>query len=127
MAWDALTNMGYSLVATAPSPATSGTTLTVTTGEGGRFTAPTQCTIGPVGVVLTPANSEIVRVTNVAGDVLTITRTSEALVGGSARTVVVGDAIFNDVSKKALTDIQTAIDNLTTSPVVQLLSRRFLD
>ena len=40
MAFDAHKNLAISTVVTAPTPATSGTTLTVTAGEGARFPAP---------------------------------------------------------------------------------------
>src|SRR6266540_2473601 len=87
-----------SLVATAPSPATSGTSLVVTTGEGSLFPSP------PFYAILHPANqlpiksiSEKVLVTAVSTDTLTITR---AQGGYTARTVAVGwrisNAIFQD-------------------------------
>ena len=53
----------------------------------------------------TPSNAEIVRVTAVAGDTLTITRAQE---GTSARTVIIGDQIAATVTVKTFTDIETA-------------------
>ena len=78
--FDAHANFAYSTVATAPSPATTGTSLTLTAGGGAKFpAAPFNVTIAPAGATRaqTAAQAEIARVTNVAGDVLTITRAAE--------------------------------------------------
>ena len=89
---DAHANFATSTIATAPSPAVSGVTIVTAVGEGIRFPAPPfNATIGPSGVVLTPANSEIVRVTARSTDTLTITRAQES---STARTVLIGDQIF---------------------------------
>ena len=80
-----------SAVATVPSPASSGTSLTVTSGQGSRFPAtPFEATIWPAGSVPSSSNAEIVLVTAIATDTLTITRAQE---GTTARTVVIGDQI----------------------------------
>jgi prepilin-type N-terminal cleavage/methylation domain-containing protein len=80
-----------SAVATAPVPASSGTSLTVTSGQGSRFpTTPFEATIWPAGSVPSSSNAEIVLVTAIATDTLTITRAQE---GTTARTVVIGDQI----------------------------------
>lgn len=93
-------------MATAPSPASSGTSLVVTAGQGTRFpTAPFNVTIWPAGAQPTPANAEIVRVTAVSTDTLTITRAQEST---SARTVVVGDQVAATVTQKMITDIELA-------------------
>lgn len=97
-------NLAVSTVATAPSPATTGTSLVVATGEGARFpTPPFNATIWPAVTQATPVNAEIVRVTNIATDTLTIVRIQEQT---SARTVIVGDQIANTVTAKTLTDIE---------------------
>jgi microcystin-dependent protein len=107
MAFDAKKNFAASLVATAPSPAASGTSLVVMTGEGALFPAvPFNVTIWPVGVQPTTANAEIVRVTNITGDTLTITRAQEST---SARTILAGDQISATITAKALTDVETAV------------------
>lgn len=111
MAFSTHPNLAISLVATAPSPATSGTSLVVTAGEGVRFSGasvgnPIPATIWPVGVMPTPANAEIVGVTARATDTLTIVRTPE---GGVARTVLVGDQIAATITAKSLTDIESVI------------------
>lgn len=104
MSGDARKNLAYSTVATAPSPASSGTSLIVATGESGRFPAvPFNATIWPAGGIATPATAEIVRVTAISTDTLTITRAQE---GTSARTVLVGDQIAATITAKTLTDIE---------------------
>lgn len=103
---DAHTNFATSLVATAPSPATFGTSLVVTSGDGALFASvPFNAIICPAGTQPTTANAEIVRVTARSTDTLTITRAQE---GSSARTVGVGDQIFMGVTAKTLTDAETA-------------------
>lgn len=105
---DAHANFPVSTVATAPSPATSGTSLVVASGHGSRFPAvPFNAVVCDSSVFPpTPASAEIVRVTNISTDTLTITRTQEST---SARTVVTGDLIYAAVTKKTLTDIEDAI------------------
>lgn len=104
MALDQHKNFAYSAVATAPSPATSGTTLVVTAAQGALFpTPPFNATIWPAGSNPTAANAEIVRVTSVSTDTLTIVRAQE---GTTARTVVVGDQIAATITAKTLTDAE---------------------
>jgi len=104
MSYDAHKNFAVSAVAVAPSPPASGTSLTVTAGQGSLFpAAPFNATIWPTGQTATFLNAEVVRVTNVTGDVLTITRLQE---GSSARTVLVGDLIANTITAKVLTDVE---------------------
>ena len=101
---DAHKNFAYSTVATAPSPATSGTSLVVAAGEGARFPAvPFNATIWPISAIATPDVAEIVRVTAISTDTFTITRTQE---GSTARTVVVGDRIAATITAKTLTDVE---------------------
>ena len=106
-------NLAVSAVATAPSPASSGTSLEVTAGHGTRFpTVPFNATIWPDGELADPANAEIVRVTAISTDTFTITRTQE---GTSARTVVVGDLIAATITAKTLEDIEDAVNLLNYS------------
>ncbi len=101
---DAHANFAYSTVATAPSPATSGTSLVVASGDGTKFPAvPFNATIWPTGSRPSSANAEIVRVTGISTDTLTITRTQEST---SARSVIAGDQIAATITKKTLTDIE---------------------
>ncbi len=100
---DAVKNFAYSTVAVAPSPATSGPSLTVQAGQGAYFPAvPFDLTVGPPEVPLTPANSEIMRVTAVAGDVLTVTR---AQYGTTAQSVAVGWQAFQGITAGLLAQI----------------------
>ena len=104
MSFDTHANLAYSTVATAPSPASSGTSLVVAAGQGAWFPAPPfNALVWPVGAIATPANSEIVRVTVVSTDTLTITRAQEST---SARSIIVGDQIALAVTAKTLTDIE---------------------
>lgn len=99
-------NFAYSLVATAPSPAASGTSLVVTAGQGALFpTPPFNATVWPVGVQPLTTNAEIVRVTAISTDTLTITRAQESTV---ARSIIVGDQIAATITAKIFTDIETA-------------------
>ena len=112
--FDTHKNLAISAVVTPPSPATSGTSLTVTSGQGGRFSAGMNATICPAGTTPDPSNSEIVRITAVSTDTLTITRAQES---STARTVVATDVIFAGPSAKTLTDVETAVGNLETLPI----------
>ncbi len=118
MAFSAHPILAVSLVATAPSPATSGATVTVTTGQGARFgsvfSPPVPATIWPAGLLPDPTNAEVVWITGRSGDVLTITRAQE---GTSARTVVVGDQIAATATPKTFTDLETQIDMMTRTVV----------
>jgi hypothetical protein len=115
MAFDAHKNFAVSSVAVAPSPAASGTSLTVATGEGARFpAAPFNGTVCPAQALATPANAEIVRVTAIAGDVLTIVRAQE---GTTARAMAIGDLIAATITAKTVTDIERPADLLVTNSV----------
>ena len=113
---DALKNFAYSLVATAPSPATSGTSLIVTTGQGSYFPAtPFDATIWPAGVQPTNSNAEIVRVTNVSTDTLTITR---AQYGTTAQSIAVGYQIAQTVDANLLSQLAPLSGATFTGEVV---------
>lgn len=117
MAFDAHSNLAYSTVATAPSPATSGTSLVVAAGQGSRFPSPPfNLLVWPIGLLATPATAEIVRVTGRAGDTLTISRAQE---GTTARTIVVGDQVAATVTAKSLTDIES-LANLSKVRLAQV-------
>lgn len=108
MAFDAHKNLAYGTVATAPSPGTSGTSLELSPGEGALLpAAPFNATVWAAGEIPLTTNAEIVRVTNVAGDVLTITRAQEGTV---ARDIQVGDQFAATITAKTLTDVEDAID-----------------
>jgi hypothetical protein len=101
-------NFGIGTIATAPSPATSGNTATLTVGdEILNGIAPFNAVVCPAGVNATKANAEIVRITaiNTTTRVITFTRTQEST---SARTIVVGDQIFAGITAKTLLDAEVA-------------------
>lgn len=87
----ALKNFGYGTVATAPSPATTGKSLVLTTGHGARFpAAPFPVVIWPSGSQPLDSNAEVVMVTAVSTDTFTIRRGED---GSTARTIVAGDQV----------------------------------
>ena len=101
---DSHRNFAYSLVATAPAPAATGTSLVVTAGQGALFpTPPFNCTVWPTAAMPLASNAEIVRATVRVGDTFTIVRTQE---GSSARSIVVGDQIAETITAKTLTDVE---------------------
>jgi hypothetical protein len=108
MAFDAHANLAASTVAVAPSPAASGTTLSVASGHGARFpAAPFNATVWPAGAAPTYSTAEIIRVTSKgSGDDWTIVRQAET-VSGSARTIVIGDQIAATITAKTITDIES--------------------
>jgi hypothetical protein len=99
---DAHKNFPYSLVATAPSPATTGISLVVTAGQGALFPAtPFNASVWPASAQPLASNAEIVTVTNITGDTFTIVRQAE---GTSVRAIAVGDQIAATITNKTLTD-----------------------
>lgn len=114
---DAHANFAYSTVATAPSPAASGTTLVVAAGQGALFpTVPFNATVWPAATIPVSTNAEIVRVTAISTDTLTITRAQESSV---ARTIVVSDQIAATVTKKTFTDLETDLASTATQTALQ--------
>lgn len=108
---DAHKNFAYSTVATAPSPPTTGTSLVVAAGHGGRFpVVPFNATVWPSGAQPDVSNAEIVRVTAISTDTFTITRAQE---GSTARGIVVGDQIAATITVKTLADIEALIPVVT--------------
>lgn len=112
---DAHNNLAYGLVTVAPSPASSGTTLSIAQADAAAFSDPASGeyngVVWPTGSMPTKLNAEIVRITAKAapsgGNVqFTITRTQE---GTSARTILVGDQFIAGFTAKNLTDIETLI------------------
>ena len=113
---DAHANLATSLVTTAPSPAASGTSLTVTSGQGSRFpTPPFNATCWPAGQAPDPTNAEIVRVTARTGDTFTITRAQE---GTTAQAIAVGYQIVATITAKTLQDLEVGYPTFiqTTGP-----------
>lgn len=106
-----LTNLAHSLVAVAPSPATSGTSLEVTAGHGSRFSAASFVVgICPNDERPSVDNTEFAICTAKSTDTFTLTR---AQFGPSARTVVVGDFIFEPIMAELLNALAPLTDYLS--------------
>lgn len=104
-------NFAYSTVLTAPSPASSGTSLVVQSGDGAKFpTEPFLATAWPIGVQPTTTNAEIILVSSISTDTFTIVRAQES---SSARTVIVGDQIAATLTKGVWRTYTPTIANLT--------------
>lgn len=117
MAFDNHANFAYSTIASTNNPGTptAATTVTVATSQGSRFpVAPFNAVICPFGQLPTPDNAEVVRVTAVTGDVLTITRqtTTETTGYGIRRSITLGDQIFAAITAKALIDLETQVSQV---------------
>jgi hypothetical protein len=107
-------NFVYGVVTTAPSPATTGTTIKMSDADAAVFPDPATVGVGAYDVTVWPAgtkpltaNAEIVRITakgaSSGGEtVFTITRQQQST---SARTVVVGDQIAMTITAKTVADI----------------------
>lgn len=96
-------NFAYSTVATAPTPALSGTSLVVATGGGAGFpTAPFPVVVWPAGAQPLSSNAEVAWCSSVSGDTLTLVRARE---GSTARSIVVGDQIHYGITKGELDGI----------------------
>jgi hypothetical protein len=113
---DAHKNFAYALVGVAPAPAASGLQVTLEAGGGARMPAvPFNATVCPPNVVPLPGNAEVVRVTNVVGDVCTIVRAQEA---SNARAIAIGDQFFAAITAKTLTDVEQAVDAVSAQLAV---------
>jgi hypothetical protein len=104
-------NFAYTTVATAPSPATSGLSLVVHAGDGALMPpVPFNATVWLAGAQPLTSNAEIVRVTAIATDTLTIVRSQE---GSSARSIAIGDQIAAGITAKTMTDAERPGRNYT--------------
>jgi len=103
-------NFSYSIIITAPSPATTGTTLVVETGGGILFpTPPFNVTIWPPGVQPLSTNAEIVRVTNITDDTFTIEREQEettaiSILSSFQISATITKKTFDDYTEKSVYD-----------------------
>lgn len=105
---DAHKNFAYGTILTAPSPASSGTSFVLNSGQGATMPAvPFNGTVWPTGAMPTVSNAEIVRVTAITTDTLTIVRAQES---SNARSVIVGDQFAAGITVKALTDVEPYIN-----------------
>lgn len=102
-------NLALATIVTAPSPATSGTSLVVTTGEAARFPVPATdgdfyATLFPPNEIPHIGNAEIVKVTAVSTDTFTIVRAQR---GSTAKTVEAGWLMIQGIYGEDLMSIQT--------------------
>jgi hypothetical protein len=100
---DSYGNLAYGVVTVAPSPASSGLSMTV---SGSHWPAvPFNATVRPAGASEASISTaaEIVRVTANAAGVFTIVRASEG--PNAARAIVVGDVVSAGLTAKTLDDI----------------------
>jgi hypothetical protein len=105
MSIDAHKNFAISAIATAPTPALSGTTFSVTAADGALFpVVPFNVVVWPAGASPTSTNAEVCRVTSKGtGDNWTVTRITEL---SSARAIAVGDQVAATITAKTLTDVE---------------------
>ncbi len=122
---DAHKNFAYSTVLTAPSPASSGTSLVVQSGDGTKFPAVSfNATVWPAGAQPLTTNAEIVRVTAISTDTFTITRTQEST---SARSIIVGDQIAQTITVATLEQYIPLIPTTDNSTDIGSSSKEFHD
>lgn len=118
-----------SVVATAPSPADSGTSLVVTTGHGARFpAAPFYVTVHPPSEMPTLDNAEKLLVSAKSDDTFTITRSQGDT---TAKTIESGwrvsNALFLDdipSGDVTLTGTQTLTNKTLTTPLIDTISEK---
>src|SRR4030095_4735542 len=95
-----LKNFGKGTVFTPPSPADTGTSLVLNSGQGAKMpSVPFNATVWPTGPEPVDTNAEIVRVTAIATDTLTIVRAQESTV---ARSIIATDQFAATVTAKVL-------------------------
>lgn len=113
MSFNAHADLAISLIAVAPSPASSGTTLSVTAGQGARFpAAPFNAVVYPAGEIPTRDNAEIVQVTSKgSGDTFTIVR-QQGTPATSARSIHVGDQIHAGNTADEIIAVENAIPSI---------------
>lgn len=117
MPFDAHKNLAFGTVAVAPSPALTGTSLTVGSGHGARFPAPPfNATIWPGTALPDPLNAEIVRVNSIATDTFSVVRVQEST---SPRTVLTGDFIAATITAKTAADIENVAFRTATWGIAQ--------
>ncbi len=112
--FDPHANFVIGVVTVAPSPAASGTTMTlqrvagfIDPGSLGHYNV----AVGPPGTLPDDTNAEVVRLSaiNYSTHQMTMARVQE---GSTARVISIGDYVWMVVSAKTLTDIEAAIHAL---------------
>lgn len=101
---DKAPNFAFGVVANAPSPATSGTTLILEAGQGANFAYPMDVVVCPSNTRPTNSNAEIVRITNIVGNTLTITRSQQLT---TEKSIAQGWFVFGGPLNKLVSVIDT--------------------
>lgn len=108
-------NLALATIVTAPSPATTGLSLVVDTGEAARFPVPATdgdfyATLFPANEIPHIGNAEIVKVTEVSTDTFTIVRAQR---GSTAKTVEAGWLMIQGIYAEDFDDLATKayVDN----------------
>lgn len=101
---------GYSTVASVTSQGAGVLVLVVATGDGTKFSVGQNVVMCPPNTGPTLANAMVGRITNIATDTLTISYPQE---GSSTVSVLATWQIANTITPKALTDIETAVNNVS--------------
>jgi len=107
-------DLGVATVLTAPSPATTGTTIVLTSGHGARLPAifPFPVTAAPPNQIPSVANSEFLLVTNRVSDTLTVVRAqAHGLTTSTAQSIAAGWIISNAIYSDDL--FTSSINNAT--------------
>ena len=119
--FDSHQNFLATTVVIAPPPSSTVNdvqTLTVTAASGNGFPAtPFNCVVYGAGIFPTNLNTEVIRVTQIVGDIFTIYRGQE---NSSFRSIGTGDIIALTATAKTFTDIESAIN--TTEATVEALA-----
>lgn len=108
--------LGNNATSRLASSLTSGaTTLSVTSGDGGKFPSPSAGQWFPVTLVKVTGSLEILRCTARSGDVLTVARAQE---GTSAQAFSPGDRVELRLTAAAIVDIQQMITDLADAALL---------
>lgn len=107
-------NFATGVVGTAPSPATSGTNMTLDSGQGARFpTMQFYLTIFPADQQPTSSNAEIVWVNSRTTDTVDIVRAQK---GTSAITITAGMKVYNGIYIEDTRHYSTLFKSLAKTP-----------
>ena len=109
MAFDTHSIFGYSTIASVTSQSASTLVVVVATGDGALFAINQQLTIAPANTQTVLGNAMICRITTIATDTLTIDVSVGSREGSNTRTALVGDAIANTITPKALKDMEALL------------------
>ena len=103
------------IVVTPPSPATTGTSITLRAGDGGTFPpVPFYVTATPPGNLTTLGTSEKLLVTAVSGDTFTITRAQSPT---TAKSITAGWIIANAIYTADVTSSNIVMDEVLTGTI----------